>query len=171
MYRFQDERELAIRRCEHVGNRCVPYLNRRSRGNARHRQGSGRAGGGAGPTDLPPQARLHRSAPDHRDGRLAVARIVEHATGWSITRFVKALRPCRTITIKAGDQTITAMVSGYWSILRRTAKVTIRTTPPSTTRSSSIWTETSSRACEVRGVMSPKPTVAKTVTVKYSESV
>ena len=39
---------------------------------------------------------------------LAVARIVEHATGWSITRFVKALRPCRTITINAGAQTITA---------------------------------------------------------------
>jgi len=39
---------------------------------------------------------------------LAVARIVEQATGWSIARFVKALRPCRTITIKAGDQTITA---------------------------------------------------------------
>ena len=39
---------------------------------------------------------------------LAVGRIVEQATGWSIARFVKALRPCRTITIKAGDQTITA---------------------------------------------------------------
>jgi len=39
---------------------------------------------------------------------LAVARIVEQATDWSIARFVKALRPCRTITIKAGDQTITA---------------------------------------------------------------
>jgi transposase len=39
---------------------------------------------------------------------LAVARLVEQATGWSITRFVKALRPCRTITIKAGTQTITA---------------------------------------------------------------
>ncbi len=39
---------------------------------------------------------------------LAVARVVERGTGWSITRFVKALRPCRTITIKAGDQTITA---------------------------------------------------------------
>ena len=39
---------------------------------------------------------------------LAVGRIVEQATGWSIARFVKALRPCRTITIRAGDQTITA---------------------------------------------------------------
>ena len=39
---------------------------------------------------------------------LAVARIVERATGWSISRFVKALRPYRTITIKAGTQTITA---------------------------------------------------------------
>ena len=39
---------------------------------------------------------------------LAVARIVEQSTGWSIARFVKALRPCRTITIKAGEQTVTA---------------------------------------------------------------
>ena len=39
---------------------------------------------------------------------LAIARIVEPATDWSITRFVKALRPCRTITIQAGDHTITA---------------------------------------------------------------
>jgi hypothetical protein len=39
---------------------------------------------------------------------LAVARMVERATGWSISRFVKALRPCRTITIRAGGHTITA---------------------------------------------------------------
>jgi hypothetical protein len=39
---------------------------------------------------------------------LAVGRIVEQTTGWSIARFVKTLRPCRTITIQAGDQTITA---------------------------------------------------------------
>jgi hypothetical protein len=39
---------------------------------------------------------------------LAVGRLVEQATGWSINRFVKALRPCRTITIQAGDQTVTA---------------------------------------------------------------
>ena len=39
---------------------------------------------------------------------LAVGRFVEQATDWSITRFVKTLRPCRTITIQAGDQTITA---------------------------------------------------------------
>jgi hypothetical protein len=39
---------------------------------------------------------------------LAVARLVEQATDWSIARFVRALRPCRTITIQAGDQTVTA---------------------------------------------------------------
>jgi hypothetical protein len=39
---------------------------------------------------------------------LAVGRLVEQATGWSINRFVKALRPCRTITSQAGDQTVTA---------------------------------------------------------------
>ena len=39
---------------------------------------------------------------------LAVARLVEQATGWSIGRFVKTLRPCRTITIQAGEQIVTA---------------------------------------------------------------
>jgi transposase len=39
---------------------------------------------------------------------LAVARMVEQSTDWSIARFVKTLRPCRTITIQAGDQTVTA---------------------------------------------------------------
>ena len=39
---------------------------------------------------------------------LAVGRIIEQATDWSISRFVKALRPCRTITIQAGGHTITA---------------------------------------------------------------
>lgn len=39
---------------------------------------------------------------------LAVGRLVEQATDWSISRFVKTLRPCRTITIQAGDQSITA---------------------------------------------------------------
>ena len=32
---------------------------------------------------------------------LAVGRIVEQATDWSISRFVKTLRPCRTITVRA----------------------------------------------------------------------
>ena len=39
---------------------------------------------------------------------LAVARLVEQSTDWSIARFVKTLRPCRTITIQASDQTVTA---------------------------------------------------------------
>ena len=39
---------------------------------------------------------------------LAVGRVVEQATDWSISRFIKTLRPCRTITIQAGGQTITA---------------------------------------------------------------
>ena len=39
---------------------------------------------------------------------LAVARMVEQSTDWSIARFVKMLRPCRTITIQAGDHTLTA---------------------------------------------------------------
>ena len=39
---------------------------------------------------------------------LAVGRFVEQATDGSIARFVKTPRPCRTITIQAGDQIITA---------------------------------------------------------------
>ena len=39
---------------------------------------------------------------------LAVSRVIERATGWSINRFVKTLRPYRTIAIQAGGQTITA---------------------------------------------------------------
>ena len=39
---------------------------------------------------------------------LAVSRLVERSTTWSIARFVKTLRRYRTVTIQAGDQTITA---------------------------------------------------------------
>src|SRR5215217_7054491 len=39
---------------------------------------------------------------------LAVSRIVERSTTWSIARFVKTLRRYRSVTIQAGDQTITA---------------------------------------------------------------
>lgn len=39
---------------------------------------------------------------------LAVTRIIEARTGWSIKKFVTTARRCRTITIQAGQQTITA---------------------------------------------------------------
>jgi hypothetical protein len=39
---------------------------------------------------------------------LAVSRLIERATTWSIARFVKTLRRYHTVTIQAGDQTITA---------------------------------------------------------------
>jgi hypothetical protein len=39
---------------------------------------------------------------------LAVSRWIEHQTGWSIRKFVKTARRCRTIQIKAGDHVITA---------------------------------------------------------------
>jgi Transposase DDE domain len=39
---------------------------------------------------------------------LAVSRLIERATGWSISRFVKTLRRYHTVTIQAGSQTITA---------------------------------------------------------------
>jgi hypothetical protein len=39
---------------------------------------------------------------------LAVSRWIEHQTGWSIRKFVKTARRCRTIQIQAGDQVITA---------------------------------------------------------------
>jgi len=39
---------------------------------------------------------------------LAISRWIEHATGWSIRRFVKTARRYRTIHIQAGDHIITA---------------------------------------------------------------
>ena len=39
---------------------------------------------------------------------LAVSRWIEHATGWSIRKFVKTTRRYRTIQIQAGDHVITA---------------------------------------------------------------
>jgi transposase len=39
---------------------------------------------------------------------LAVSRLIERSTTWSIARFVKTLRRYHTVTIQAGDQTITA---------------------------------------------------------------
>ena len=39
---------------------------------------------------------------------LAVSRLIERATTWSIARFVKTLRRYHTVTIQAGDQTVTA---------------------------------------------------------------
>ena len=39
---------------------------------------------------------------------MAVSRWIEHATGWSIRRFVKTARRYRTIQIQAGPHTITA---------------------------------------------------------------
>jgi hypothetical protein len=53
----------------------------------------------------------------------------------------------------------------------RTAVRITRSTTPSTTRSAIIWIVTSTRAAAETGVMSPKPTVANTVTVKYRASV
>jgi hypothetical protein len=53
----------------------------------------------------------------------------------------------------------------------RTAVTITRSATPSTTRSATIWIVTRTRAAAETGVMSPKPTVANTVTVKYSASV
>jgi transposase len=39
---------------------------------------------------------------------LAVSRRIEHATGWTIRKFVRTARRYRTIEIQAGPQTITA---------------------------------------------------------------
>ena len=39
---------------------------------------------------------------------LAVSRWIEHATGWSIRKFVKTARRYRTIQIQAGEHVITA---------------------------------------------------------------
>ena len=39
---------------------------------------------------------------------LGVSRLIEHATGLSIARFVKTLRRYHTVTIQAGEHTLTA---------------------------------------------------------------
>jgi transposase len=39
---------------------------------------------------------------------LAVTHWIEHHTGWSIKKFVRTARRYRTVTIKAGSQTLTA---------------------------------------------------------------
>jgi hypothetical protein len=39
---------------------------------------------------------------------LAVSRWIENQTGWSIRKFVRTARRCRTIEIQAGPHTITA---------------------------------------------------------------
>jgi hypothetical protein len=39
---------------------------------------------------------------------LAVSHWIEHATGWSIKKFVQTMRRYRTVEIQAGDHTITA---------------------------------------------------------------
>jgi hypothetical protein len=43
--------------------------------------------------DQPPRARLHRRAPDHRDGRPRRLEWVETATGWPIRTFVTTAPP------------------------------------------------------------------------------
>jgi len=39
---------------------------------------------------------------------LAVTRLIEHRTGWSIRRFVRTARRYRTVQIRAGQQVLTA---------------------------------------------------------------
>jgi hypothetical protein len=39
---------------------------------------------------------------------LAVSHWIEHQTGWSIKKFVQTLRRYRTVTIRAGNHTLTA---------------------------------------------------------------
>jgi hypothetical protein len=39
---------------------------------------------------------------------LVVSHWIEHQTGWSIKKFVRTARCYRTVTIRAGDQTLTA---------------------------------------------------------------
>jgi transposase len=39
---------------------------------------------------------------------LAVTRLIEECTGWSIKRFVRTARRCHTIEIRAGQQILTA---------------------------------------------------------------
>jgi hypothetical protein len=43
----------------------------------------------------------------------SVARWIEARTGWSIRKFVKTARRCRTIEVQAGRQTVTAAGLGH----------------------------------------------------------
>ena len=61
------------------------------------------------PADLPPQARVHRGAPERScSPRSRSAGCVEERTGWSIRRFVRTARRYRTVQIRAGQQLLTA---------------------------------------------------------------
>jgi hypothetical protein len=53
-------------------------------------------------------ARRRQHAALFQIAALAVSRWIEHATGWSIRKFVKTARRYRTIQIQAGDHIITA---------------------------------------------------------------
>jgi hypothetical protein len=57
-----------------------------------------------------------------------------------------------------------------WARRERAVPTMILMAIPSITTSVIIWPVTKRRASSVLGVMSPNPTVEKTVTVKYSES-
>ena len=63
----------------------------------------------AGPADLPPQTRLDRGPPDHRDGRPRGQPAGSNArpTG-SIKKIVKTLRRYRSIAIQTGDHILHA---------------------------------------------------------------
>ena len=64
--------------------------------------------------DLPARPIYHRTR-DSIDAHLsivfaamAVSHWIEHQTGWSIKKFVRTARRYRTVTIQAGQQTLTA---------------------------------------------------------------
>jgi hypothetical protein len=59
------------------------------------------------PTDLPPQTRLHRGPPHHRDGRLSCQPLARK-TGWSIKKLVTTLRHHRSIAVQTGDHLLHA---------------------------------------------------------------
>ena len=62
---------------------------------------------------------------------LAVSHWLESQTGWSIKKFVQTLRRYRTVTIRAGNQTLTAADPLPANIQEALATITALTETPS----------------------------------------
>ena len=72
---------------------------------------------------------------------LAVSHWIEHQTGWSIKKFVQTLRRYRTVTIRAGNHTLTAADPLPADIQDVLATITTATEAPSHSGRSGTATE------------------------------
>lgn len=72
---------------------------------------------------------------------LAVSHWIEHQTGWSIKKFVQTLRRYRTVTIRAGNHTLTAADPLHSETQEALTAITTAAEMPSTTGSSGATAE------------------------------